>query len=202
MLRPRVSLSTTTSTHQPPTYVIPDLSIPISDIDYTPTSISVPSTIAIAIKEVIKDKAPSPLRSARISALSPLRDEVVIPFVYEPIFSGADLSLDSNENRTVISRAFNNIRVKCDTILLPIQETIPIRIYLTGKELDLKIDGQRCTVDIFSDVNGYSKLLGVAKRDEEGYVYVEVQDRGVEWSVTGGEGSGLRFHIDTLFSIK
>jgi hypothetical protein len=169
------------------------LSVQIADIEHKEETIIVPAIIASVVREVIKEKAPSPPHSIKHTLL---QDEILTPFVCEPMLSGSD----SSENQTVISRAHNNIRVKCDTILLPLSEPVPVRIYLTGREIDLPIDGQRCTVDVFCG-EGYAKRLGVTRRDSEGHIYIEVQERGKIWEC-GSEPEGTRFHIDTLFSVK
>lgn len=191
MLRPRVSLGTTVRKQ------VVDLSVQVVDIDRSPEGLSVPSIIATVIKEVIKEKAPSPPRGLR-TVVSSSGEQTLIPFIFEPVFSGADISLDSDENRTILSWGTNSVRVKCDTVLLELTEPIPVRIYLTGKERDLTIDGQRCTVDVF-DSSGYTKCMGLVKRDGERQVYIEVQKNGVEWEA-GKPHDRIRFHIDTIFT--
>ena|SRR5665647_2472053 len=202
MLRPRVSLTTTIAPAKKAAYTIPDdldISVQVADIDHTKEGIDIPTILAEVVRTTIASKAPSPPRLTRATVCSPLQDIVLVPFVGEPTFSGADVELDSDQNKTIISRGSNNVRIKCDTILLGLDSDIQCQIYLTGKEFDLPIDNQRCTVDVFHDVDGYSKKLGVIKRDAEGFLYIEVQEKGRVFE-TGSSGA-VRFHVDTLFSI-
>lgn len=213
MYRPRVSLSSAlpSFSNKRITYVEPrtsvpeslddDVSLQIADIETHGTApdehLLVPAIVANVIKEVIREKAPlPPLRTDAPSTIH--GSQTFTPFVFEPIFSGADTTLDSNDNRTILSQKGHQLRVKCDTVLIPLDEQVPVKIYLTGKELDLAIEGQRCAIDVFDD-RGHKKLQGVAKRDDG--IYIEVQDRGKIWEA-GDKDTVIRFHIETFFTVK
>ena len=215
MLRPRVSLTSAAVARVPevPRAAIAeiedlDLSVQVADIhhheDTHGGTLEIPTVLASVVREVIKEKAPEPPpdRSSASVLPVPVQDTILTPFVLEPVFSGADADLDSDANRTIVSMGCNNVRIKCDTALLGLGgDKIPVRIYLLGKDVDLPIDNQRCTVDVFQNDDGYTKKLGQLKRDPDGVLYVEVQHLSEEWQTGQGTGT-IRFHIDTLFSLK
>jgi hypothetical protein len=188
MLRPRVAIPTLRR-H------LPDLSVAVAD--YTPQTdtLSVPALVAQVIKEVLRERPPTPpLATAPVEVMN------YTPFIMEPAFSGADTELESSENRTIITPVSGGLQIKCDTILLPAQCPVPARLYLTGQEADLPIIGQRCTVDVFGP-EGYTKQLALAKHDTSGALYLELQEKGAPWHVHHPT-EAIRFHLDNFFALK
>lgn len=186
----------------PPRLPEVDISISVADIEQRGNILSIPSVVANVLREVIREKAP--LREVATVPLpavipaTPASLRVFTPFIYEPVFSGADTILESHENRTTITTTTTQHELHCDTVLLPLTQDVPVRIYLTGRELDLQIDDQRCVVEVFDD-NGYTKMLGIAKRDTDGIAYLEVLHKNKAW-VAGTGTAATRFHIDATFT--
>jgi len=191
----------------PPRVAEVDISISVADIEQRGNILSIPSVVANVLREVIREKAPlrevAPVPLPATALASPLvatppSMRVFTPFIYEPVFSGADTILESHENRTTITTTATQHELHCDTVLLPLTQDVPVRIYLTGRELDLQIDDQRCVVEVFDD-NGYTKMLGIAKRDSDGVAYLEVLHKNKAW-VAGTGTAATRFHIDATFT--
>lgn len=181
MIRHRVAIPTLRATSRQH----PDLSVAIADITTREQSISVPSIIAQVMKDVLRERPP-------ISTYT--------PFITEPAFSGADTELESTANHTTVTPVTGGLRIKGDTVLLPMTNPVQIRLYLTGMEVDLPIIGQKCTVEV-SDSKGCSKRVAVAKHDEKKMLYLEIQDRGVSWR-TCNQTEVIRFHFDNVFTLN
>ena len=202
MLRHRVTIPTMKQASRSH----PDLTVAVADIVTQDESLSVPALVARVIKDIVRERAPTPpvgiiTSTSNITTASTTPAiGTYTPFIMEPAFSGADTDLDSTDNRTLITPIGTGLQVKCDTILLPTTTPVPIRLYLTGKEVDLAIDGQRCTIDVFGP-EGYTKRLAVAKRDTHHAVYLEIQDKGVPWCINHNHET-IRFHLDSFFILK
>jgi len=194
MLRPRVAIPTLRASNSSAIshYNQPDLSVAIADILPHEESLSVPAIVAQAIKEVLRERPPTPPPPTEVTNYT--------PFIMEPVFSGADTALESSDNSTVITPVRSGLHIKCDVVLVPSTNPVPVRLYLTGKEIDLPIIGQRCTIDVFCP-KGYVKRLAVVKHDSQGNLYLEIQEKGTLWQ-TNHPTESIRFHLDNLFSLK
>lgn len=190
MLRPRVALSTNSLLAKPKPQ-LPDLALKIANVEQRGNELTVPTIIASAIREVIKEQAPAPREAVKSSNNS---KQTFTPYVSQPAFSGCDTSLESKDNVTTLKRDKKTLRVKCNTILLPLTQQVPVHIYLTGKETTLDIDGQRCDVDVFTE-DGYIKMNGLAKD-----AYIEVWHNDQPYH-SGRTELTTRFHIDAEFKI-
>jgi hypothetical protein len=188
MLRPRVAIPTL---RRP----LPDLSVAVADVVPHAGGLSVPSLVAQVIKEVLRERPPTPPPTT-----APTEVTSYTPFIMEPAFSGADTELESTENRTLVTPVKGGLQVKCDTVLLPAAQPIPVRLYLTGQEADLPIVGQRCTVDVFGPT-GYTKQLAMVKHDAAGALYLELQEKGAPWHIHHPT-EVIRFHLDNFFPLK
>ena len=188
MLRHRVAIPTL---RRP----FPDLSVAVADIIPSEEGLSVPGLVAQVIKEVLRERAPTPP-----PAIMPTEVQTYTPFIQEPAFSGADQELDSPENRTTVTPVSGGLQIKCDAVLLPAAKPVPLRLYLTGQEVDLPIQGQKCIVDVFGPT-GHSKQSAVVKHDNQHALYLEVQDKGQLWH-THHPKESIFLRLNNLFALK
>ena len=170
---------------------LPDLSVAIADITTVKDGISVPTLVAQVIKEVLRDRAPTP---------PPGVTAHYTPFLYDAVFSGADTLEESKSNHTTVITTADTVQVTCDTVLLPTTRDIPMCLYLTGRETDLPIIGQECTVTVSGNGPTVTKKA-VARHDQRKHLYLEVQEKGKLWQVHHPSAT-LRFHVSHHFPLK
>jgi hypothetical protein len=193
-MRPRVAIPTM----RRPLAALPDLSVAIADIRPQKAHISIPTLVAQVLKEVLLERPPTPPGSSRTP-------RSYTPFIFEPAFSGADTDLHSTANQTLVTPVPGGLHVTCDTVLLPTSTPVRVHLYLTGKEADLPIEGQRCFVEVTTS-DGVSKHSAVAKHDRQQALYLEVAE-GVDKPTGGGwsthhPSQPIRFSVDQRFALN